>query len=321
MCGGGGVGRGAEPGPGLGEEPIRFSSVTNAVQPPDADDVSGRTSRGLETLDRANSLSGAVDRPGGAPPAPLPAQNLSSRWWERLERDKNWLSNSPDDLVRMPTAEEVMGIWEYNLDRALARDGSRALEAMSTAANMPPSDSPLTADFQSRRALGPRVGANLSDALGAALGAEPASATFLLPVTPRSPKPAQQSALNWGTPGLSSDPLRLDIRDLLGNPAGGLNPLATGFDPINLRSDSTRREVQPVTAPTLSELGAVQRFDTALSLPAARAAGSAPSSTLLDEMNAKILGPSSLSPALTTPVEQPKPKPQPRMRESLGRKL
>jgi hypothetical protein len=42
---------------------------------------------------------------------------------------------------------------------------------------------------------------------------------------------------------------------------------------------------------------------------------------VLEEMTAKILGPSSLSPALPAPAEPPKLKVKPNTRESFGRKL
>src|SRR5882672_11468944 len=93
-----------------------------------------------------------------------------------------------------------------------------------------------------------------------------------------------------------------DFRKLLTG-SGGINPLATGFDPINLTVDSTRQALNPVTAPRIGEMPPAG-FNAVNPLQGVGGPGGN-HSTLLGDQNAKILGPSSLSPAVSAPTESP----------------
>jgi len=315
-----------------GGDKIQFSGAADAIRLPESDEANARLSGSMELLERGNSLGGALDRPGGLPPATTPRQGLSPRLLERLDREKNWVLSRPEDLTRMPTAEEVMQVWDYDLDRALGVRGAATdrLAAPSATPQVTPwalnpgrSDSAVVLDYQSN--MGARLGggANIGSRLGSSFGV-PSTLTTLLPLTPNPPAPETRvNPLGLTTTDLFPASQRKQvtpvIRELLAAP-NGLNPLATGFDPINLGTDSTRREINPVTSPSLYDLGAGQRFDTAFSVPTAGASGNSRPS-VLEEMTAKILGPSSLSPALPAPAEPPKLKVKPNTRESFGRKL
>jgi len=121
VSGGGIVASAAEAG--SGGDKIQFSGARDPITIPEGDDLRERLAGSMELLDRGNSLSGALDRPGGLPPPATPRQGLSPRLLEQFDREKNWILNRPEDMTRMPTAEEVMQIWEYDFDRALGARG------------------------------------------------------------------------------------------------------------------------------------------------------------------------------------------------------
>jgi hypothetical protein len=99
-----------------------------------------------------------------------------------------------------------------------------------------------------------------------------------------------------------------------------INPLIAGFDPINLRADSTRQELNPVTAsPAVNAskfgLGAYDPLHSGN-----RISGSSEENAL-EAMNAKVLGPNSLSPALAPPAEPRYVAPKPLTLEFPKRKF
>ena len=330
VSGGGIVASAAEAG--SGDDKIEFSGAGDPITIPEGDDLRERLAGSMELLDRGNSFSGALDRPGGLPPAATPRQGLSPRLLEQFDREKNWILNRPEDLTRMQTAEGVMQIWEYDLDRALGARGvtgdsaekrSGRSQVAPSALNPDQSDSAVVLDYRLDRGFRSRDGAQNRGWLGQGIGSQPSS-TMPSPLTQNRPAAeTRANSLGLSTsdlfPALSRGHVTPEIQGFLVTP-NTWDPLATDFDPINLGMDSTRREINPVTSPRLSDLTGGQRLDTAASLPTVGASGSS-RPTVLEEMTAKILGPSSLSPALAVPVEPPKPKPKPSTRESFGRKL
>ena len=225
-----------------------------------------------------------------------------------------------------------MQIWDYDLDRALGVRGvtddssakrSATRQITPWALNPGQSDSAVVLEDRFDRGFQSRGGAHVGGWLGQGFGSQPSSTTPL-PLTQNQPTPeTRANPLTLTTsdlfPAFPRGQVTPELPGLLVTP-NTLDPLATDFDPINLGLDSTRREINPVTSPSLSDLRAGRRFETAFSLPAAGVSGNS-RPTVLEEMTAKILGPSSLSPALAVPVEPPKPKPKPSTRESFGRKL
>jgi hypothetical protein len=83
---------------------------------------------------------------------------------------------------------------------------------------------------------------------------------------------------------------------------GSFNPLVSSFDPINLQLDTTRRELNPVTAPRAGEFSGVG--GDALDVLRSVGTPSGSRSSLFDQ-GANVLGPSSLSPAVFAPSEPP----------------
>jgi len=102
-----------------------------------------------------------------------------------------------------------------------------------------------------------------------------------------------------------------EFQKLLAVP-GAINPLAPGFDPIKLQVNTTGPALNPVTA---------QRSGT---LPPAAGDVLNPigsPSSLLADPNARVLGQSSLSPAVAAPTETPHTQPKPTVTEFPRRKF
>jgi hypothetical protein len=98
------------------------------------------------------------------------------------------------------------------------------------------------------------------------------------------------------------------VRELLSSP-GSVNPLAAGFDPINLRVDSTRQELNPTLPDPLADLNQTPRtVDALLGQPTRSVSEGRPST--LDNFNARMLGNSSLAPAVA-PLSESRPVARP----------
>jgi hypothetical protein len=316
-----------------GRTKIQFSTPADTVRLPEEKEANARSSGSLELLDKGNSMGAALDRPTAILPAPPARSGSSARTLERLERDKNWMQNRPEDRTSAVTAEEAMGVWNYDFNRALGvreAGGDRSIaRSDATKEALPPALDPGRSDS----AVPGYFGLHTAGGLGTpgrsdqGFGSNPLLAPPSLWLQPKGtagtpPTPSglmSSSELFPRAEPNQANRIVPDIRDLLGLPnlAG---PFSGGLDPINLNVDSTRRQVNPVTAPSLNDLRAGQRFDTALALPPPSPALESPP-TVLDEMTAKIQGPSSLSPAAPTPIEAPKSRFRPDPRESFGRKL
>jgi hypothetical protein len=88
---------------------------------------------------------------------------------------------------------------------------------------------------------------------------------------------------------------------LLINP-GSVNPLAAGFDPINLRVDTAKQELNPTLPAPIADLTiAPKTVDALLDRPLR--GGDSGRSSLLEGFNTRMLGNSSLAPAVAPPAE------------------
>jgi hypothetical protein len=127
------------------------------------------------------------------------------------------------------------------------------------------------------------------------------------------------TGLNDSLSGSRDDQNHRDkFRELLAVP-GSVNPLLPNFDPINLQVDTTRQALNPVTAPRLGELPS----GGGDALNPLRNIGSIDSgrfSTVADP-GARVLGSSSLAPAVAPPAEAPYVQPRPTVLEFPRRKF
>jgi len=165
--------------------------------------------------------------------------------------------------------------------------------------------------FESDFGWNNRLGANITPRSSSPFATpQTMTAGFSLPGNFFGSSPAQSPSGSFPIPDASGLTSRMreqqtrgdDFRKLLTG-SGGINPLATGFDPINLTVDSTRQALNPVTAPRIGEMPPAG-FNAVNPLQGVGGPGGN-HSTLLGDQNAKILGPSSLSPAVSAPTESP----------------
>jgi hypothetical protein len=97
--------------------------------------------------------------------------------------------------------------------------------------------------------------------------------------------------------GLSSVPV--SVREMLAYP-GSVNPLETGYDPINMRTDTTQQELNPTATERLADLEVAPKTVDALLERPMRGASSTRTS-LPDSFNTRMTGGSSLTPAGLAP--------------------
>ena len=114
-------GRAAEPQRG---RPIEFSDPRSAEITTNLNQLSSKRG-GLRELEadlfkplQSLSVKGSLDGVEEAPPVgmrPGP-RGLTKKERERLEQRRNWYLNSPDDLTRGPTVEEIFNLPDYGPD-------------------------------------------------------------------------------------------------------------------------------------------------------------------------------------------------------------
>ena len=152
------------------------------------------------------------------------------------------------------------------------------------------------------------------------------TAGFLLPGDFFAVSQSQGRLRDFRNPGLS-DSLSSggggrdhadEFQKLLAVP-GAINPLAPGFDRIHLQVDATGRALNPATAQRSGALPAAAG-DVLNPLRSVSGSMSSPS-RLLGDPSARVLGQSSLSPAVAAPPETPRAQPTPAVSEFPRRKF
>jgi len=311
-------------------ERIQFSSPGEPVDSPPTRFKEALPSRSFEFLDRGNSISGVVEPLVAPAPNPLSNYARNARLIA-LDRKKNWAYVRSDDFNRTQTTDEMLGVRDSGgsdkrpksaLERFFEDHGQKPIRARETPGEWnrisPKKDYGSSLDRGNRRETDAdsrfdnpldstrRLAAGFAvpgDFFGNGQRADRAN-NYLNP-RPENPFSSMRERQN-----------RPDtFRPLLVVP-GSLNPLVPGFDPINLQVDTTRQELNPVTAPRLGELPGVG--GEALNLPRSFGLNR---SGLPGNQSASVLGPSSLSPAVAAPSETPYVQPQPTVLEFPRRKF
>ena len=318
-------------------EKIQFSGTGDATALPSGRPKDDLVSKPFEFLDRGNSVSGVV-APALAPAA-LPSYQRNSRLLElfelRLDQKRNWIFGQSADFGRTPTAEDVFNIGAFGgaetkprtaLENFLAGSGpkpgrghvdqtgsdedKRSLDKPSSSFDRDgrPGEevsSPLTNPYESSRILS--AGFSLpNEFLGRSAG--PARFNDFLNSAPADPVAKARDDRKHTD----------EFRKLL-NFSGPANPLTTGLDPIHLGLDTTRQEFNLVTAPRLGELPGTGRD----AFNPLRVSNGPPGSRFngWDDQAAKILGPSSLAPAVSAPGDRPTKQPTPTVLEFPARRF
>jgi hypothetical protein len=264
----------------------------------------------FDFIRRDSSVGGVV---GGGPSSAL-AEPPSARLMEQLERRRNWIYSTQTPSSFELSAQEVLGVRssepakrsgesasmlaDFFHDRGSSRPQNRSIDdPLSRSMQVPGVDNKLLGNMTSGLGL---VGQN--DSLG--------MAPFRSAGTEDS-APSSARAGVIGDSGLSQDGgsgAPASIRALLSIP-GTVNPLVAGFDPINLRVDTTRQELNPTTTdPLAGFITPPKSIDALLDTPTRAASAGRPSA--LDDFNTRMLGNSSLAPAVA-PFSEARPADRP----------
>jgi len=307
-------------------EKVEFSGTGSGTALPSNRPKADLPSKSFEFLDHGNSISGVV-----APPMPLIALPRNTRMLElfeqRLDQKRNWIFGQSADLGRTPTPEEVFNTASIGdaekkpktaLELFLAGSGSKPGRGRADRARNE-GDSRTLDKPDSRIDQDERVGDEVSSPL-----ANPNDSSRILSAgfsisIPNDflSKSASPLRLNDFVNTPPADPLAKaredrkhteEFKKLL-NFAGSANPLTTGLDPIHLGLDTTRPELSTMPAPRLGELPGTGGND----LNPLRSINSPAGATAkgLDDQTTRILGPSSLAPAVSTPSGRPVRQPSP----------
>jgi hypothetical protein len=255
---------------------------------------------------RGGSAGGAAS--GGMSASETP----SARVLDQLDRRRNWIYATQSPSSFELSAEQALGVRSAEpADRNGESEGWLAEFFHDRGTERPLNRS--TDDIFSSSLQTPSVQSAL---FGATPTSAPGISGFNLGMAPFQAAPAESSSggslrgiggnLSLPEQGLSRVPT--SIRELLASP-GSLDPLATGFDPINLGTDTTQLRLNP-TAPTrMADLDTTAKtVDALLERPIRDASSTRPS--YLDNFNSRMMGNSSLAPAIRAPGEsQPAERP------------
>jgi hypothetical protein len=308
-------------------EKIQFSGTNDAVTLPSSRPKTDLDPKALEFLDGGNSVSGVVAP--AVTPAAFPSYQRNSHglqfFEQRLDEKRNWIFGPSSDFGRTPSAAEVFDVGAFGgsetkpktaLERFLAgsgrKAGNRAVDQAGSDGQMRRLDRPGSRMDQEDR-HGEELSAPLTNPYDSS---RMLTAGFSIPneFFGRTAGPALLNDFLNSAPADAAAKARDDrkhaeeFRKLL-NFSGPANPLTSGLDPIHLGLDTTRQELNPVTAPRLGELPGAGRD----AFNPLRAVSTPPAARLneLDSQNAKILGPSSLAPAVSAPANSPIRQPAP----------
>jgi hypothetical protein len=244
-----------------------------------------------------SSVGGVVE---GAP-SPKIGEYHGSRAIDLINRRRNWIYSTQSTPSFEVSAERAVGV--------------RSADADSTS-----TDTGWAAEFFQDR--GPGQARQLDDpftiripgiqdhvlgqthSLGIPRPADPLAPLQNIGVG-ASPPPRAAGGLT-GPSELSGVPN--SVRELLAIP-GSVNPLAAGFDPINLRIDGTRQELNPTLPDPLPGNQAARSLDALLGQPVRSVSEGPPS--FLDSFNTRMLGNSSLAPAVGPAPESSRPTERP----------
>jgi hypothetical protein len=304
---------------------IQFSDGSTAPQVPLRRPEEGIPSKPFEFLDRNNSISGVVAPLALPSPGSFPSlQNnpkLRELFEQKLDEKKNWIYRTSDDLTHLGTVNEMFGVQEREI-AGRSPKSRKSLERFFESKNPKPTADTAGDEWIKRNEdkydynLDPDKRRGKDAGLRYAQPIDPGrmmTAGFALP-TDWSGSAAARNPLN-DTAGFRNDRSDLakaqresadDFRKLLVTP--GINPLAAGFNPLNLGVDTTAQGYSPI-APLVPAQSTLPTLAGALT---GKDAGASRLNSLADR-ETKPLGASSLSPVITAPTTPAPPyfKPSP----------
>lgn len=252
-----------------------------------------------------NFLRGSPGAGGGSGGAgSAVSEATGARVLDQLDRRRNWIYATQTPSSFELSAQQAMGVRGAEADRAGESEGWLAEFFSDRGAQNTKTRS--IDDLFSSSLDSPRVGSALFGGmphvtaipqLNSGLGL-----TAFQPSTATSPGVSTSSSVGQSLreqQGLSSIPT--SVRDLLGYSE---NSTSSDFDPINLRTDTTRQELNPTVSERMADLNITPKTVDALLERPLREASSTRSS-ILDNFNNRMTGGSSLTPAAQAPSVLP----------------
>jgi hypothetical protein len=327
-------------------EPIQISGFTNKVSLPRKDSTDS-------VLNPSSDIfkSGRSDNPGSDLPdtTPTPNRTKNRRAQELLDRQKNWMFQTPETMKAEPTPEEMFGL-EENPWSTRSKPSSRMLENFwKDKERKSPQKNPYSSPDRSESDTDDKDKAVLENSTSGILG------------TDARDQSRELSTLNWNSlfneKGRSNGQNR-DSKELIGglfnqkNPSASsslvsgletpefktpqkerdddffkiLNPSASKtflparYDPINSAFDSTRRDINPVVGRTVEDFSAANPLGALSGLQANGFVPPGLQPPAFDDLNARLRGQPSFKPAF----EQSEPRfltPRPAVLEFPKRKF
>lgn len=292
---------------------------------------------------------GPTGIPFVAPSSPVPLMIPNQRFQERMDQQRNWIFQTPDMLNQGMTAEEALNVREIRMDGQEGKPKKTVERYLESADRNPQPTNRLKSDsfdFEDRDHSNPfaRMVSPAGYELGGSMGRAEStlSNVFDLNRLSLAPNPAAASF-----PGNSLIPVEASLTPILGRDGigrldgfqqrqlqaderfqrllrpGDYGPSSGGLkDPINLFGDTTAKELQPVTANRISDLiKGNNKANWVGSLQGDNSLGRPLQAGILEDLNRKVLGPSSLSPAMDLPVRTPSFQPMPVVSELPRRKF
>jgi len=326
-------------------EKINFSGENGAGLPEQRLDQK-QPSRPFEFLDRGNSFGGVTEPILAPPTRSLPKGKPDARLWEqferRIEQKRNWIYGRPDDWGRQPTLEEMLsregqadggakksrsGLAAFFEERGGQKDEPSLRRKEKAFDDLNERDAGKNSSFgreyggrnHSKDESKTSVGFEPERVITAGFGAT--DGLFNLPSSQGRVADFNSSGRDDFFGQMREQQVRPDeFRKLLGMPLG-LNALTPHLDPINLNVDSTRQELNPVTPAGLSTGLPASRAGSLDSLRAVAGPPTRSSLTGIEDSSTRVLGPSSLSPAVAAPGEPRYSQPTPLVLEFPKRKF
>jgi hypothetical protein len=283
---------------------IQFTDPNDGFHVP-KENVKDELTKQFEFLDRQNSLSGVI-APTAVPTTP--STRTIELYQRRLDEKKNWIYQRPDSMRSEPTIEEMFGVRSTGSNQ-------RSKSVMAEFFETPERKASQYRFAEESKEQFDRVGTSwlIEERFGADGRTGPSGDAktderslikreFSIQNGFVAPEPVRPNgALDpkfrqfGGVVERNTESRNDDFRKLLITQTG-INPLAPGFDPINLNVDATRQQLNPIAPlgmeapPSIGSLSTETIPTEAPGAAAGRIGGLLGSGTT-------ISGPSSLSPA------------------------
>ena len=317
--------------PARGADKIRFSDQPSGIKTPKPESKEKPVAESFEFMNRKSSFSGVIQTPTTPMPT-LPNILRSQKALQEYYDKRDWiLTSTPEDgstntLEKLfPSQEQDPADSETSVKRGVERylelqeqkkeaaqqkgRPARKTRSEETEEEERTDDAPADEKAAFTKGL-PTSDANRPGESGrfgdkaARPGSERAESAFMLPAFKDQLRPFSLSPGPSANTAFRERQARTeDQRRLLDLPSS-ITPVAGSLDLLRLQPDFTRQDMNPISAPSVKDLPAGPgKTEAGKELRLAKPGSPTGKSSFFDDLQAKSLGDSSLSPAVFTPPE------------------